>query len=144
MIDEYFTRTFFPLYSRPMRKDNVISVTFSFLTVVLVALVVQSFLPRRAIQARPPVPQEIKDCEGTPIQVNAPYDGGVIEEWSCQQQCNDKIQHYLVYTNGVATPCEKLPGCYDYGEDHGITCRIPGTPVSSTTDTPDTGDADSE
>jgi hypothetical protein len=67
-----------------------------------------------------------EDCIGEPLSVPYEYTGNVVEPWSCQPQCADKKQRYLVYTNGLATQCEMLPGCNDYGEDRGQTCRIPG------------------
>lgn len=114
-----------------MRKENVLSLSFSFLMIVLVAMVVQSFLPRPPLAPAREVPKAEKACVGTPIYVNAEYNGSTVNEWSCQPQCDDKIQRYLVYTNGVATPCDTLPGCFDYGEDNGVTCIPPAGSAQS-------------
>ena len=73
-----------------------------------------------------------KPCAGEPIVVDYPYDGAFLEPWECQIQCEDKVQRHILYKNGKATQCEKLPGCLDWGEDHGETC-VPQmvTPIGS-------------
>lgn len=116
-----------------MDRESVTSVSLGFLCIVLVAMIVQTFLlkkPALVVRETPKAP--VEDCIGTPIFVDAAYEGNTVDEWSCKVQCDDKIQHYLSYTNGVGTPCERLPGCLDYGEDHGIQCRIPGTGTGTT------------
>ncbi len=81
-----------------------------------------------------PVVQD-QECQGIPIYVSYPFQGGMLDPWECKIQCDDKKQRHIVYTNGKATPCETLPGCLDYGEDHGITCQIPGGMKSTTSTT---------
>lgn len=92
---------------------------------ILLVLLVQAVFPK---QAKPFDPKETAttECVGTPIQVPYEYKGTVVEPWSCRPQCDDQKQHYLVYVNGIATQCEMLPGCNDWGEDRGETCKIPG------------------
>jgi len=67
-------------------------------------------------------PKENQECEGEPIAVNYPYYGGMLQPHACKPQCDDGIQHYVLYTNGKATQCQKIPGCLDWGEDQGVTC----------------------
>lgn len=70
-------------------------------------------------------PKENQPCEGTPIEVDYPYYGGMLQPHACKPQCEDQEQHYILYTNGKATQCQKLPGCLDWGEDQGVTCVPP-------------------
>ncbi len=102
-----------------------------FLGVVAVVLLFSALFPK---QAKPrDVTQIATDtCKGEPINVPLAYVGSPLDPWSCQPQCDDKKQRYLVYTNGVATQCETLPGCFDTGEDSGMTCKIPGDSVPVT------------
>ena len=103
------------------------------LTALVVVLFLQVVFPRGEAE-RTLEDLTAGDCKGTPIQVPFEYNGTFLEPWSCEQQCKDGKQHYLVYTNGLATQCEELPGCNDTGEDNGQTCDIPGkksiTPMS--------------
>ncbi len=64
-------------------------------------------------------------CVGEPIVLSVPYTGTVVDEWSCQPQCEDDKPRYLLYTNGKATQCGTPPNCYDTGEDNGVTCMPP-------------------
>lgn len=97
---------------------------------ILLIVAFESLFPKTTLPvvANPPIEEE---CLGEPIVVDYPYQGGMLEPWECRIQCDDKKQRYIVYTNGIATPCEKLPGCLDYGEDYGITCRMQSTEGSS-------------
>lgn len=97
---------------------------FFFFVFVLVAL--QSIFPRggRTVAKAPAAPVP---CQGEPIKVDFPYQGSTLDPWTCQVQCTDKKQHYILYSNGQATECETLPGCNDSGEDNGITCTPPKT-----------------
>jgi hypothetical protein len=118
------------LDSLPYRKP-----TLAIFGVIIALLFIQALFPR---QAKPMKPQDLatEDCIGEPLSIPFAYTGNVVDPWSCQIQCQDKKQRYLVYTNGAATQCEILPGCNDFGEDHGETCRIPGgasiAPMSGT------------
>jgi hypothetical protein len=93
--------------------------------IIILLLVLQALFPR---QAKPVDLNEMaeEDCVGDPLPIPYEYTGNVVDPWSCQVQCTDQKRRYLVYTNGVATQCEELPGCNDWGEDRGQTCRIPG------------------
>lgn len=73
-------------------------------------------------------------CKGEAIIVDVPYVGTVNEPWTCQVQCEDKKQHYILYSNGKATQCQELPGCNDTGEDTGVTCVPPASSISAETD----------
>jgi hypothetical protein len=108
------------LESIPYRKP-----TLALFGVIVVLLFIQALFPR---QASPVDPADMVkgECEGEALAVPYAYTGNVVEPWSCKVQCTDQKQRYLLYTNGVATQCEKLPGCNDYGEDRGETCTIPG------------------
>ncbi|MBM3231014.1 hypothetical protein FJZ28_01675 [Candidatus Peregrinibacteria bacterium] len=67
-------------------------------------------------------PKQDAACEGTPIAVDYPYYGGMLQPHACAPQCEDNKQHYILYSNGKATQCQILPGCLDWGEDQGVTC----------------------
>lgn len=78
----------------------------------------------------PPMPkikpaEPDKPCKGEAIVVDYPYEGGFLDPWECQIQCTDKKQRFILYTNGVATPCSDVPRCLDEGEDNGVTCIPP-------------------
>lgn len=86
-------------------------------------LVIQAVIPRTYTpEPREPVVEQL--CLGTPIVVDYAFTGGYLEPWACESQCDDNKQHYIVYSNGKATQCEPPPGCNDWGEDTGVTCRI--------------------
>lgn len=104
----------------------------AFFGLILFILFIQAVFPAREKKVEI-TEQEQEDCMGEPLHVPYAYTGNVVEPWSCKPQCDDGRQRYLVYTNGVATQCEELPGCNDSGEDHGVTCRMPTkTPLSAT------------
>ena len=67
-------------------------------------------------------PKPNTPCDGTPIKVDYPYYGGMLEPHACKPQCDDHLQHYVLYSNGKATQCQKIPGCNDWGEDQGVSC----------------------
>lgn len=77
------------------------------------------FIPDNGAQYKP---KANAACDGTPIKVDYPYYGGMLEPHACQPQCDDHVQHYVLYTNGKATQCQKIPGCLDWGEDQGVAC----------------------
>ncbi|HVW66500.1 MAG TPA: hypothetical protein VHA78_02085 [Candidatus Peribacteraceae bacterium] len=93
--------------------------------VILVIVVAQAVIPGKYVSQPPPPPPPQADCIGTPITVDQPYLGAALDPWTCQVQCNDDQPRYILYSNGMATQCETPPGCLDYGEDHGITCKPP-------------------
>lgn len=97
---------------------------FGILGVLLLVVIVQSVVPKSYTPEQKDPVVEVA-CEGTPIQVSYAFTGGYLEPWACQQQCDDQIQHYVLYSNGKATQCETLPGCNDWGEDNGQTCTPP-------------------
>lgn len=70
-------------------------------------------------------PKENQACEGEPIRVDYAYYGGMHNPHGCAEQCEDGKQRYLLYLNGKATQCQKVPGCLDWGEDQGVTCVPP-------------------
>lgn len=70
-------------------------------------------------------PEAEAACIGEPIVVNFPYLGTVNDPWTCQVQCAEGKEKFILYTNGKATQCEELPGCNDRGEDDGVTCAPP-------------------
>ena len=117
--------------SMPLRATPQTLIAFC-LGGILLIVAVESLFPKTNVPFivdKPPVEEE---CKGEAIKVSYPYEGGMLDPWECQVQCEDKKQRYIVYTNGKATPCEELPGCLDYGEDYGITCLPPGTLKSTT------------
>ncbi len=99
---------------------------------IFVVVAVESIFPKTGIPDATDRPEFEEECTGEAIYVAYPYEGGMLDPWECKVQCDDKKQRHIVYTNGVATPCEKLPGCLDYGEDYGITCKTK-EPLKSTT-----------
>ena len=64
-----------------------------------------------------------EDCFGEPLYVDYPFKDSYLEPHACELQCEDGIQHYVIYSNNLATQCETLPGCNDEGEDRGVTCK---------------------
>ena len=93
--------------------------------VILLILFVQTVRPKKYVPELPPAPLVEENCIGTPITVAYPYLGGVNDPWDCKVQCDDDEPRYILYSNGKATQCETSPGCNDYGEDRGITCKLP-------------------
>ena len=94
---------------------------FALLVLVLVYQGVrEAKIPNIVEQSQPSVA-----CKGTPIVVDFTYTGGVAEPHSCKLQCEDGLEHFVLYANGMATQCEALHGCNDYGEDNGVTCEPP-------------------
>lgn len=112
-----------------MKRKKTSSLCFTekavvlFLILVLLVVFRQS-LYRSSLEQHDLVPPV---CEGAPLPVSYPYAGGFLEPHACAMQCQDQIQRYVVYSNGFATQCEKLPGCRDLGEDQGVICVPPGT-----------------
>lgn len=90
---------------------------------ILLITVLQAFLPEGPLA--PIIPQQETTCQGDPIVVDYPFQGGFLEPHACAIQCTDDKQRYVLYSNGKATQCETPPGCNDYGEDRGETCEPP-------------------
>lgn len=88
--------------------------------IISVVLLYESFITDHGTTVMKP--EENQKCIGTAIRVDYPFYGGMIEPHACAQQCEDNMQHYILYTNGQATQCQILPGCLDWGEDQGVTC----------------------
>lgn len=107
-----------------MPKDPI---TLGALTVIFIVVLFQVILPERPLP--PPEPSapalSTTPCRGEPIAVNFAFTGTIHEDWTCKIQCTDRKLRYILYSNGIATQCEELPGCNDYGEDHNITCAPP-------------------
>ncbi len=91
--------------------------------VLTVTAVTRLFPPRYTSPARDILPASA--CRGEPIVVDFPYLGTVNDPWTCRVQCEDNRPRYILYTNGRATQCQDPPGCYDTGEDTGVTCTPP-------------------
>ena len=94
----------------------------SFCVIVLLILTWHALFPASTMQL--PQADEIP-CVGQPVTVTYPYLHKQEKPFECQVQCKDNIPRYILYTNSLATQCETLPGCTDYGEDSGITCQAP-------------------
>jgi hypothetical protein len=93
------------------------------MAVFIVILLWQGTHPRAEVQPPPVTPSSaVAACNGQPIAVSYPYRGQPENPHECKVQCEDKKPRYIVYTNSVATQCEELPGCNDWGEDRNITC----------------------
>jgi hypothetical protein len=90
----------------------------AFCGIVLVMLIYRAFLWQPHIPP-PPAP---KACKGEALYVDYAFIDGDKSPHGCAIQCEDRVQRYLVYTDGYATQCEMTPGCFDWGEDNGITC----------------------
>jgi hypothetical protein len=111
-----------------MTERIIVKMTMGLAGFVLVVLLYQSLFWVRFTVPPPAVPKKPvveAPCYGTAITVNEPYLGVAVNPHSCIPQCEDDQPRYLVYTNGKATQCEEPPGCNDYGEDNGITCKPP-------------------
>lgn len=113
--------------AKKRRRENI---PWSGLTLMAILLFVafQAFTAPRGVKRTPRFPEEGEPCTGEPIEVEYAYDGALLGPHECQVQCKDEKEHYILYTNGMATQCEPLPGCSDWGEDHGVTCAIPRQP----------------
>ncbi len=94
--------------------------TIALIAGIFIVLFYQSFIADASKNEFKPEPDQ--PCVGEPIEVDYPYYGGMLQPHACQPQCDDNIQHYILYSNGKATQCQKLPGCLDWGEDQGVTC----------------------
>lgn len=68
------------------------------------------------------LPKNGDECEGEAIVVDYEYGGEMMGPHECAPQCEDKNRRYILYTNGMATQCQTLPGCADWGEDNNVTC----------------------
>lgn len=117
-----------PVRFHPMKKKKPSSSRLEkgvvFFLILILLIVFRQSLSRSSLRLNdltPPV------CEGSPLAVPYPYVGGFLEPHACAVQCQDGQQRYLMYSNGFATQCEKLPGCRDLGEDRGVICIPPGT-----------------
>lgn len=116
----------------PMRLQDITlsQVTYATFAFILLVVAWQAFTDPPLPQEKPKEPP--KSCIGEPIIVEYAFGGDFMEPWACQIQCEDKIQRYILYSNGQATQCEEVPGCLDWGEDHGVTCTPPmETPIGS-------------
>ncbi|MDO8648391.1 MAG: hypothetical protein Q7R81_01270 [Candidatus Peregrinibacteria bacterium] len=105
-------------------RSPILNLTFALVAFTAAVLVWQTFL-RPAPQARPEEPIVEEECVGEPIVVAYAYEGTVVEPHACLPQCSDDLPRYVLYTNGKATQCEPPPGCNDFGEDTGVTCKVP-------------------
>ncbi len=94
-----------------------------FFCAIFLILIYQGLRVARIPAVTPQEPETA--CTGEPIVVDFPYLGTVNDPWTCQVQCGDQKQRFILYSNGKATECEELPGCNDRGEDSGITCTPP-------------------
>jgi len=93
------------------------------LALIAIIVIIQSFTEPVAPKPKPPTP--VVPCRGEALLVDYPYDGGYLEPWACEIQCEDGIQRYILYSNGKASQCEEVPGCLDWGEDNGELCTPP-------------------
>lgn len=90
-------------------------------TITLLMLLHRAFIWQPTyVPLAPPVA-----CKGQPIVVPYSYRGSDLSPHACAVQCEDQIQRYVLYTDGFATQCEPVPGCFDEGEDEGVVCTIP-------------------
>jgi hypothetical protein len=107
--------------TQPRRDQKIF---LSLLGVVFAVLLYHSFIETSALRGNL-APHEPKECEGDPITVTYPFEGGFLDPHACAPQCVDQKQRYIIYSNGFATQCEKPPGCRDLGEDRSVVCIIP-------------------
>ena len=102
----------------PIAERTLIGIFFTFICAVVVF---QAYAPERI----PLVKNIDKPCKGTPIVVDYPYEGGFLDPHACKVQCDGDEPRYVQYSNNFGTQCETPPGCNDWGEDKGITCKLP-------------------
>ena len=98
---------------------GIILVSISFFVVL------QAFTTPQGRTRTPNHPKDGDPCKGVPIEVGYEYDGALLGPHECVVQCDADEEMYVLYANGMATQCESLPGCSDWGEDHGIKCEPP-------------------
>ena len=105
----------------PRKKDTTTNYLIGgILSLIVVILAVeQLFMPVISIKD---LPKNGDTCKGEPIVVSYEYGGGMMDPHECAPQCEDEIQRYIMYTNNIATQCQILPGCADWGEDNNVTC----------------------
>ncbi len=107
-----------------------------FFSVILLIVAFQAFRDT-SMPINPPAPSRpaMTDsgipCQGTPIKVDYAYDGSTVGPNECLKQCQTQQTGYILYSNGLATQCQPLPGCNDTGEDEGVTCSLVSTMKSS-------------
>ena len=101
-----------------MYQRSIYGVLIGMLLIVAMQRLREPPMPNVAVL---PPPEPVR-CEGEPIQVDYPFEGGFMDPHECIVQCRDQKQRYILYDDGMATQCEFLPGCNDWGEDRGITC----------------------
>lgn len=95
--------------------------TVSLFLVLVVAILLRDSVQMLFVGASRP--ESGKPCEGVPLEVDYPFHGGMNPPHACKPQCDDDVQRYILYSNGMATQCQLLPGCLDWGEDQGVTCE---------------------
>jgi hypothetical protein len=105
-------------------KLKGISLAWLVPTGVLVFVIYQALSMSTGPSRTPIYPNKGEKCKGEPIVVNYPYDGGLLKPHECKIQCDTDQDHYILYTNNVATQCEPAPGCSDWGEDNDVMCEL--------------------
>lgn len=107
-----------------MNRPSLQHIIQAFFGVIFLILLYQAIRVPKIPEAEPREDTATVNCTGEPIFVPYAFEWTVLEPHACAPQCTDGKQRYIVYTNGLATQCENLPGCNDTGEDTGVTCKI--------------------
>lgn len=112
------------VFCLPMSDSNLSTLFGRALTALIIVigivLIANAFFIQNTAEDFAPEPDLA--CEGEPITVDYTFHGGMLQPHACKPQCNTDTQRYVLYKNGKATQCQKLPGCLDWGEDRGVTC----------------------
>lgn len=103
-----------------MKKSSPYTTALTVVCAVIALVLVKDAVFQEDVSALKPKPNQ--PCEGQALRVDYPYHGGMLSPHACAPQCADGKQRYILYTNGKATQCQKVPGCLDWGEDQGVTC----------------------
>ena len=112
------------MFMAKQQQNNSVSWSGFVFLVIALFVVFQAFLMPRMSTRTPRYPTEGESCVGEPIEVDYEYDGALLGPHECKVQCGTEQERYILYTNGMATQCEPLPGCSDWGEDNGVKCEL--------------------
>src|SRR5687768_3064355 len=98
-----------------MKSLSFHNVVLGFFGLIFIVLFYQAVRIARVPTAPPKEEVVEAECIGEALSIPYAYNYTIVEPHSCAPQCADGKQRYLLYTNGVATQCELLPGCNDVG-----------------------------
>ncbi len=96
--------------TRSGQADNSTGKLVAVILVLIIAIVALEQLTSPVIDTSD-LPKDGSSCEGEPLYVDYPYERKMVQPHACQIQCDDEIWRHIVYTNEMATQCQRPPGC---------------------------------